>query len=434
MLITPKHQLMKAVAVSLVLVAVAIVVPTMATPAQAAAPIPVDDAYSVLAQGVLSVGAEKGVLANDVDVPANSEIALLLHVANGGMNANVYGAFTYRPEESFVGTDSFTYCLASPTTHLCEIAAATVTITVESSVERIGGADRFATAADLSASEFTSQIDTVYVASGVTYPDALSASSAAGGRSGPILLVTGSTIPSETDAALRRLNAQRIVIVGGERAVSASVETALRGYGAAEVTRMGGSDRFAVSAEVSRRTFAPYRSVVYVASGENFPDALSATATTDALESPVLLTRRTGLPEPVKEALTRLEPNAIVVIGGEAAIAPSVVDELKKLAPAVSRVIGADRYAVSAALMLDSFEPADVDTVYVAAGDNFPDALAAAPVAGHNRAPVLLVARESIPAVIADALDAFNPNRIVVVGGSSVISPAVEAALAAHLR
>ena len=67
--------------------------------------------------------------------------------------------------------------------------------------------------------------------------------------------------------------------------------------------------------------------------------------------------------------------------------------------------------------------------VYVANGMNSPDALAGAPVAGKNDAPVLLVRQGSIPSVIAAELDRLDPGRIVVLGGTAVVGDAVFQAL-----
>jgi hypothetical protein len=95
---------------------------------------------------------------------------------------------------------------------------------------RRAGANRYATAAAISQASFNPGVPVVYVASGLGFPDALGAGPAASHANGPVLLVTGTTIPAETAAELDRLNPQQIVIAGGTAVVSSGVEAALHQY------------------------------------------------------------------------------------------------------------------------------------------------------------------------------------------------------------
>ena len=88
---------------------------------------------------------------------------------------------------------------------------------------------------------------------------------------------------------------------------------------------------------------------------------------------------------------------------------------------AVQRLSGSNRFATSADISGASFEPG-VPVVYIANGFDFPDALSGAPVAGANAGPVLLVEPGSIPSVIQAELKRLSPGRIVVLGGSGVVS------------
>ena len=87
----------------------------------------------------------------------------------------------------------------------------------------------------------------------------------------------------------------------------------------------------------------------------------------------------------------------------------------------VERQYGNDRYATAAAASEDAFAPG-VPVAYVATGSTFPDALAAGAAAGFQRGPVVLVSRSVMPALATTELERLNPNRIVIVGGSAVIS------------
>jgi len=173
-------------------------------------------------------------------------------------------------------------------------------------VYRTYGANRYATAARISATTFSPGVDAVYIATGRSFPDALGGGPAAAARGGPILLV-GSTIPGPTATELRRLDPASIYVLGGPVAVSTSVEQALRSYTTGPVIRLAGPDRYATAAAVSADTFgAEQASMVYVATGANFPDGLTAGPIAGMGRSPILLVRRDSIPQPTKGELQRL--------------------------------------------------------------------------------------------------------------------------------
>jgi len=93
---------------------------------------------------------------------------------------------------------------------------------------RVFGADRYATAAALSASTFGTGLPVVFVATGAAFPDALSGGPAARITGGPLLLVAPGSLPGATTAELTRLRPGRIVVLGGPGAVSDGVVEALR--------------------------------------------------------------------------------------------------------------------------------------------------------------------------------------------------------------
>ncbi|MFE6963808.1 cell wall-binding repeat-containing protein [Agromyces sp. NPDC057679] len=95
----------------------------------------------------------------------------------------------------------------------------------------------------------------------------------------------------------------------------------------------------------------------------------------------------------------------------------------------VSRLQGADRYATAAAISKASYPTPGVPVVYVAAGLEFADALAAAPAAAHKGGPLLLSATSSLPASTLAELKRLAPKQIVIVGGTGAIGGAVATAL-----
>lgn len=99
---------------------------------------------------------------------------------------------------------------------------------------------------------------------------------------------------------------------------------------------------------------------------------------------------------------------------------------------AVDRLWGADRFATAVAVSQRYYPAPGVPVVYVANGMDFPDALSAAPAAARQGGPLLIVRPDAIPAAISAELDRLSPQKIVVVGGPSVVSDQVYADLAAR--
>jgi len=262
-------------------------------------------------------------------------------------------------------------------------------------VVRISGANRYATAAAVSASLLQPGVDVAYVATGENFPDALAGSAAAGaGKGGPVLLVREDSVPQETAAELQRLHPKKIVVLGGTAAVSAGVESALRKYG--EVVRVAGSNRYSTGALVSSYAFPTGATTAFVATGANFPDALAGGPPAVGLQGPVLLVNHDEVPASVSTEMKRLHLSTIKVLGGSAAVSTAVEQELREYAPTVVRLSGTNRYATAAAVSQHSFAPG-VATIFVATGTNFPDALAGGPVAGILGGPILLVTPDSVP-------------------------------------
>jgi len=302
-----------------------------------------------------------------------------------------------------------------------------------SAFNRIAGDDRFATSVEVSKS--FSAGGTVYLASGAQFPDSLSASAAAGISKSPVLLVSANSVPSTVAARLAALKPAKIIVIGGSDAVHDSVLSSVSRYtqsgSAASVQRESGLDRYETSAAVATTNFSKGVGHVYVASGEGYPDALSASAV--AAESskagPLLLVTRNAIPATVATALSKLQPASITVLGGPDVISQSVIDRLKTYTTgAVTSFAGNTRYGTGQQIAVNEFSPG-VAVAYVASGTNFPDALVGGPLAALSNAPVLMTLPGSTPAETAQALTYLKPKKIVVLGGANAITPAEQLTL-----
>lgn len=195
-----------------------------------------------------------------------------------------------------------------------------------------------------------------------------------------------------------------------------------------ELTRLSGGDRYGTAVAVSQEFAAPV-GTVFVATGTDFPDALSAASAAAAAGGPLLLTMRDRLPGVVTSELERLQPQRIVIVGGEGVVSKAVAEELAAIAP-TERWASANRYETSAAVVTGSFPAAE--HVFLATGRDYPDALSAAGPAATRGAPVLLVdgALDRLPAATINLLTGeLDVGSVSIVGGYGAVSAGIHAQL-----
>lgn len=307
----------------------------------------------------------------------------------------------------------------------------------DASPTRLAGPDRVATAAEVVEHVFAERGDTAaetttaLVARDDAFPDALAAAGLAGATDAPVLLTHHDELPARTREALDRLDVGEITLLGGEKAITAAVaEEARQRYA---VDRLAGEDRYATAAELARAAArhgdGGAADTVLVVRGDTYADALTAGPAAFADGRPVLLTHRDRLAEPTAAVLDELAPRRALVLGGPAAVGDAPVAALRGRGIAVERIAGPHR-AATAAAMADHLvaEGWPAQSAVLARGDDFADALAAAPLAGRARAPILLAAR---PATLGGATSGWLAQRcprtrgVQAVGGAAALTPSV---------
>jgi len=294
---------------------------------------------------------------------------------------------------------------------------------------RLAGENRYATAIDVSEKTFPMGADTVVVATGANWPDALGGSALAGAVGGPILLTTPDALPASVKAEIVRLGARDAYILGGTGAVSAAVENELNAILPGYVTRLGGLDRYGTSRAVANRAIEllgpDFDGTCFVATGKNFPDAIGAAPLASGLGWPILLT-------PDGTVYTPADMEKAVILGGVGAVPAALETSLKTEFgnDMVVRLGGATRYE-TAAMVADYGTDNGMlwNGVGISTGQLFPDALAGGAALGLERSVVLLTPPTSLHAA-AQAKLTENKDDIDAVrflGGTGAVSAAVEA-------
>jgi len=192
--------------------------------------------------------------------------------------------------------------------------------------DRLAGADRFETAAQVSRAGFPAGAGIAYLVTGTNFPDALAGGVLAARAGGPILLVTHGEIPAATAAELARLRPSQILVIGGPGVVSDAVLNAARAYASTgAVGRTYGADRFQTAVAVSVATFGATAASAFVANGTGFPDALAAVPIAARIGGPLLLVQTNSLPAATAAELYRLNPPSVFILGGSGVVSDQVV-------------------------------------------------------------------------------------------------------------
>jgi putative cell wall-binding protein len=191
---------------------------------------------------------------------------------------------------------------------------------------RLAGPDRYTTAAAVAASAFTAPLAVAYLASGVAFPDALTASALGAANGFPVLLTAPDALPAATADALAQLRPARIVVLGGESSISSAVLESARTL-TTSISRVSGADRYATNVAANAVITKPAASLV-LAAGSNFPDALSGAALAGHLATAMMLVGSGGLSGDQRALIARLSPTHIDVLGGANAVADTVLNQV----------------------------------------------------------------------------------------------------------
>ena len=306
---------------------------------------------------------------------------------------------------------------------------------------RAAGETRYATMAALLPRAPWKADRTVVLASGSNYPDALAAASLAGAYDAPIVLTEPNSLSVDAVYMIEQLSPKVIYVVGGEAAVSkAAVDTAA--YYAADgckVFRIAGDTRLETSLAIAKRVRqkSTASDTLIVATGFNYADALSVSPFAFAYKSPIFLCGSNGLSADVISYISGAGFKRAILVGGTAVVPERVKQQLTGAgisSSSITRLAGATRYETSAMIMSHAVSAGmNVPNVYLATGGNFPDALAAGPVAGKSHAPLLLVdpGIEYAHTVLANYRG--KVNVATVVGGTSAVSSIDASSLARML-
>lgn len=296
---------------------------------------------------------------------------------------------------------------------LATVAQPVNALVTDPEIRRISGSSVYEIAAKVAGITCDSKTGShsIALASGENWPDALAGSA----LDRPLLLTTKAFLPAPTRAYLdpcRDHPEAKVIILGGEAAVSAAVELDLRGMGF-RVDRIAGADRYETARRVAQ-VFAPDElATVYLASGRNYADAVAA-APSVSRSTPLILTAPGSLHAQTRQFLTAEDRSirGVTILGGKSAVSEAVEGEIRALGLLTRRIAGADRYETAALIARESFGVPGchpVRDVAIASGTSPYGGLAASAVRGPCQ-PLLLApaAGQDLPASLAQFGEAWR--------------------------
>ncbi|MGD8166046.1 cell wall-binding repeat-containing protein [Herbiconiux sp. P16] len=298
--------------------------------------------------------------------------------------------------------------------------AATLDQAVQS--DRIDGANRYDVAVNVSKKAYPEGAPVAYLVTGENFPDALSAGPAAAADGGPLLLNTGSALLPQVETELKRLAPAKIVVVGGPSSVPNSVVKQLQSISPTD--RVAGADRYEVSRKLLAYAFPDGAQKAFVATGANFPDALSAGAAAGSAGAPVVLVNggASALDPLTKSALQGLGLDSITLVGGPNSVSEAMSFSLASVAE-TTRYGGADRYEASANLNAAAFDSSS--RAFLVTGLNFPDALSGSAWAGAVDAPLYVTRPDCVPAKTLSTMGVQGVKSVTLIGGPASLTQSV---------
>lgn len=164
---------------------------------------------------------------------------------------------------------------------------------------------------------------------------------------------------------------------------------------------------------------------VILASGANYPDALSASALAGVHDAPIILTDPTELSSKAAATIKQLSPSTIYVVGGPSAVSDEVLQAANNICGSNTiRLYGSTRYETSLEILRQCNSSSD--TVIVATGVNYADSLSISPFAYVTKSPIVLcdpnggLTQEAIEAIRAGGF-----SRAILVGGNAAVPDVV---------
>lgn len=199
----------------------------------------------------------------------------------------------------------------------------------------------------------------------------------------------------------------------------------------AGTTRWNGDNRFQIATQITSHTWEPGVAGCFVVSIHRLAAARVVAPIAAQLGWPLLWVRPGGVPAITQKELGRLQPERVIVVGGDELVTPETYGRLEELTTGSVERMGDDDATLTSIEMLRTFPPTDSTTVHVThqhGAGRAPAVSLAAAVSG--RAVIACDEAEAPPDLLA-ALKEVDPQHLLFNGNEEDWSMDTVAALRA---
>ncbi len=331
----------------------------------------------------------------------------------------------------------------------------------------IKGNNRFSTATEISKMNYATG-GTVVLVNGNAVADGIAATPLAASENASILLANADNLPKETADRMKEIAPQKVIIVGGENAVSKALEAKIANDYAVEVQRIAGKDRYATSFEIAKKLVESGAEIntAYIVAGTGEADALSVASKAGADKQPIILTGKDSIaPEMyawlkeqnledayfiggnkvisdnVINSVNEITTNDVTAnriagnnreewlkeqnledayfIGGNKVISDNVINSVNEITTndvTANRIAGNNREETNAKV-IEKLYTGGFSNVYAAKSNVLVDALSAGPMAAQRNCPVVLVNTNGLTDAQKNVLSGKYADHVYQIGG-----------------
>ena len=308
--------------------------------------------------------------------------------------------------------------------HKSEVLQAVLNIQ-KNEVVRVYGKDRYLTSLavcdELKEKKGVDEFDTLILATGTNFADAMSATYLSYVADAPILLINQGYAGKVVEYLNNSLSQNgKVYVIGGTAVIK---DEWLDAIDTDDVKRLSGKDRYETNLRVLEAAVSEEGCLeeILICSGKSYADCISASAT----KKPIFLVNGKEPTENQKAFLRNLDEDVrFYVVGGDAAVSEAMEEYLKGYGTVVDRVKGKDRYGTSynvATKLVSEVDSSEVDSLIITYGLNFPDGICGGLLATTTNAAIVLASPGNTS--WADRyVDEKGISAGYVLGGASLIA------------
>lgn len=335
--------------------------------------------------------------------------------------AHFYDLYNFSSSKAYVSTGDYKL-INNPSTKYVD-PADQGQLMVPKGITRLGGATLWDTPTVISDFGWNTT-ESILLASGNEYNDALTGAALAGALKAPMLLTDKYSIPKSTMRSIEEYKPKTIYVLGGWMVIDDKVIHTLRSKGY-NVKRIWGDTKYTTATAVGNEIRKMYKTnTAFVVNGDNYPDAISVTSIAAKNHYPILFTSAKTIQKDTMNALKSWGIKNVKIAGGDKVVTPNIINQLKKAGFNVERTAGPVLWDTNIEVAKRYYPSSN--SVSIATGNHYSDALTGGPLAAWASQPVLFVSKNSVSQDVLNYIKNNHVTKVTIFGGPSAVSDSVK--------